>query len=119
MSVGCAYAKGSPILTSVRTGQHNTMTLTTLALMMVTAILANDTARTYMLRVLGWLAGETSPETLAIADIEPQDVETVYQDGVYEVILAGESARTITWFNGSQVSNLLAYGHSVAYVVSL
>jgi hypothetical protein len=96
--------------------------LTTLTLMTMTAVLANDTLRAHTLRLLSsaymWLLssvfGDEPIQALNVATVEPTDTDE-YTDGIYELCLNGY--RRIEWFSGSKVRNLLAYGYTVAYVV--
>ena len=79
--------------------------------MIVVAAVANSTSRAWLLAVL---FGESQPASLDIASIEAEDTATVYADNVYQVYYDGYSV--IRWLTGDQARNLIAYGHTLAYV---
>ena len=85
----------------------------TLTLMAVTAVIANESSRMWLLAVL---FGDSPVESLGLDTVEPLDTATVYQDDIYQVFYSGYSA--IMRLTGCQVRNLIAYGHTVAYVTA-
>jgi len=85
----------------------------TLTLMAVIALISNDASRMWLLAVL---FGDAPIESLGLDTVEPLDTATVYQDDVYQVFYDGYSA--IMRLSGLQVRNLIAYGHTVAYVTA-
>lgn len=83
---------------------------TMVLVMAVTAAIANDRTRGWLLSVL---FGDAAIETLGLSSVEPED-DAEYADNVYQIFYDGYSQ--ILHLSGVQVRNLIAYGHTVAYV---
>ena len=98
--------------------------ITTLALMIAAALVANNDTREGLAllladiyaAILGCFFGEGAPLATYWNEIEPSD-DLLYADGVYEVSFDGY--RRTAWMTGAQVNNALAFGYTVAYEVLL
>jgi hypothetical protein len=75
---------------------------------LITAVIANDSARAW---VLATIFGDCQPES--IGAITPEDMDVEYQDDTYQVYYDGYSV--ITRLSGAQARNLIAFGHTLAY----